>query len=207
MKTKFTIQCTLVSIVAILLIGCSSEAAGTVSESNDLSTAVRLALGVLKLEGTDQAVTKEEATELLPLWQVYQSLSNSDTTSHVELDALMKQIQGAMTAEQIKAIEALELTDESVNEVMQTLGGSASASAPSSTPNTSALNQTTPMGRPAGMPGGAGDSIMNEIGNGMVTQSTPLASQPAASTQTSQVDGMLLNMLIQMLEARSQMIG
>ena len=63
MKTKFTIQCTLVSIVAILLIGCSSEAAGTVSESNDLSTAVRLALGVLKLEGTDQAVTKEEATE------------------------------------------------------------------------------------------------------------------------------------------------
>jgi hypothetical protein len=63
------------------------------------------------------------------------------------------------------------------------------------------------MGGPGGMPGDAGDSVMNEIGNGITTQSTPAASQPASSTQISQVDGMLLNVLIQVLETRSQTTG
>jgi hypothetical protein len=159
------------------------------------------------LEGTDLAVTKDEATQLLTLWQGYQSLSNSDTTSQVELDALVEQIQGAMTAQQINAIEALSLTDQSISEVMQSVGGSAILSAPPSTPNASAISQADPMGGPGGMPGDAGDSVMNEIGNGITTQSTPAASQPASSTQISQVDGMLLNVLIQVLETRSQTTG
>ena len=207
MKTKLTILCTLVSIVAILLIGCSSEAAAIVSESNGLSTATRLALGTLKLEGTNLVVTKAEASELLTLWQAYQSLSNSDTTSQVELDALVEQIRGVMTSDQLQAIEAMKLTDQTVSEEVQSLGDSAILSVLASTPSASALSQAAPMGGPGGMPGGAGDSVMNEIGNGMTTQSTPMASQPAAGTQTSQVDGRLLNLLIQMLEARSQMTG
>jgi hypothetical protein len=204
MKTKLTILCALVSIVAILLIGCSSEASATLSESNGLLTATRLALGTLKLEGTNLVVTKEEASELLTLWQAYQSLSNSDTTSQVELDALVEQIQGVMTSDQLQAIEAMKLTDQIVSEEVQSLGDSAILSVLASTPNASALSQAAPMGGPGGMPGGAGDSVMNEIGNGMTTQSTSLATQPAASTQANQVDGMLLNSLIQMLEARSR---
>jgi hypothetical protein len=207
MKTKLTTLLILISITGILLAGCSSASITTVSTNNGLSIETKLALGTLKLEGTNQAVTKEEATELLTLWQGYQSLSNSDTSSQVELDALVEQIQGVMTAEQIKAIQALELTDQSVSEVMQSLVGSASASIVASTPNSSALSRAAPSGGPGAMPGGASDSVMNEIGDGMVTQSTPAASQSAASTQISQVDGMLLNALIQMLEERSQMSG
>ena len=56
------------------------------------------------------------------------------------------------------------------------------------------------------MPGG-GDSVMSEIGNGMVTQSTPAASQPESSTQSSQVDGMLLRGLIRILETKSLEAG
>ena len=207
MKTKLIILCTLVSIVAILLIGCSSEAAATVAESNGLSTATRLALGTLKLEGTNLVVTKEEASELLTLWQAYQSLSNSDTTSQVELDALGEQIQGVMTSDQLQSIEAMELTDQTVSEEVQSLGDSAILSVLASTPIASALSQAAPMGGAGVMLAGGGDSVMTEIGNGMTIQSTPLASHPAASAQTSQLNGMLLNLLIQMLEARSQMTG
>jgi hypothetical protein len=203
MKTKLTILCTLLFIVAILLGGCSGEAAATVSASNGLSTATRLALGTLKLEGTDQAVTVSQATELLTLWQGYQSLSSNDTASAVELDALEEQIQSTMTAEQIKAIDALDLTDQSVSDLMQSLGDSASASAPASTPNASALSQSAPMGDgPGGMPGG-GDSVMSEIGNGMTTQSTAAVTQSVSNIQTTQVDGRLLNALIQILATRS----
>ena len=144
MKTNFTTLITLITLLAILLVGCSSASTTTVSASSGLSNATKLAIATLKLEDTSQAVTTSQAAELLTLWEGYQSLSNSDTTSQVELDALVKQIQAAMTSEQIKAIDAMDLTDQSVSEVMSTLGGSESAIAPASTPSTSGLSQAGP---------------------------------------------------------------
>jgi hypothetical protein len=207
MKMKRIIVCSLVLIITTLMVGCSGEAVANVSTSNGLSKATKLTLGTLKLEGSANAVSIPQATELLTLWEAYQSLSNSDTTSQVELDALVEQIHAVMTAEQIKAIEAMALTDQSVSEVMQSMGDSTSVNAPVRTPNTSELSQGAPMGGPPGMPGGGGDSVMSEINSGMVTQSTPAASQPTLSTQTNQVDGMLLNVLIRLLETRSQEAG
>jgi hypothetical protein len=207
MKMKRIIVCSLVLIITTLMVGCSGEAVANVSTSNGLSKATKLALGTLKLEGSANAVSIPQATELLTLWEAYQSLSNSDTASPVELDALVEQIHGVMTVEQIKAIEAMAFTDQSVSEVMQSMGDSTSVNAPVSTPNTSELSQGAPMGGPPGMPGGGGDSVMSEINSGMVTQSTPAASQPTLSTQTNQVDGMLLNVLIRLLETRSQEAG
>jgi hypothetical protein len=207
MKMKLIFVCSLVLIITTLMVGCSGEAVANVSTSNGLSIATTLILGTLKLEGSANAVTIPQATELLTLWEAYQSLSNSDTASLVELDALVEQIHGVMTAEQIKAIEAMALTDQSVSEVMQSLGDSTSVNAPVSTPNTSELSQGAPMGGSPGIPGGGGDSVMSEINSGMVTQSTPAASQPAVSSQTSQVDWMLLNVLIRLLETRSQEAG
>jgi hypothetical protein len=206
MKRKLLVLGLLVFIVAIMIVGCKNEAATTVSESSGLSSATRLALGTIMLEDTDQAVIASQASDLVTLWQAYQSLSNSDTTSQVELDALVQQIQGVMTGEQIKSIEALNLTGQTVDDVMQSLGGSTGDNAPGNTPDASAQDQAAPMGGPGGMPGG-GDSVMSEIGNAMVTQSTPAASQPAADTQTDQVNVMLLNALIQLLVTRSQTTG
>jgi hypothetical protein len=206
MKMKLIIVCSLVFIISILMVGCSGDAAAIVSTNTGLSTATRLVLGTIKLEGTDQAVTAPQATELLTLWEAYQSLSNSDTTSQVELDALVEQIDGVMTTEQIKAIEAMSLTSQSVSEAMQSMGDSFSVNSPVSTPNASALNQAVPMGGPGGMPGG-GDSVINEISSGMGTQATPAVSQTTVSSQSSQVDGVLLNVLIRLLETRSQEAG
>ena len=206
MKRKLLVSGLLVFIAAIMIVGCKSEAAATVSESSGLSSATRLALGTIMLEDTDQAVIASQASELVTLWQAYQSLSNSDTTSQVELDALVEQIQGVMTGEQIKAIEALNLTDKTVNEVVQSLVGSTGDNAPGNTPDVLVQDQAAPMGGPGGMPGG-GDSVMSEIGNATTTQSTPSPSQPAADAQTNPVNKMLLNALIQLLVTKSQTTG
>jgi hypothetical protein len=201
MKTKLIMLCTFVLIAGILLTGCSDKVASAVSSSIDISTATWLALGTIKLEGTDQAVTVSQAHELLTLWQACQSISISDTTSQVELDALVEQIQGVMTSDQIKAIEAMNLTDQSLVEVLQTIGASSGVDTVTNTPDASALSQAALMAGPGFMPGG-GDSIMSEISNGTVTQSTP-----EADMKTNQVNKMLLNGLIQLLVTRSQMNG
>ena len=207
MNKKFLILVILISISAMLLAGCSSATIATVSANNGLTTATKLALGTLKLEDTSQAVTAAQATELVTLWEGYESLSNSDTTSQVELDALVKQIQSTMTTVQIAAIEAMDLTDQSVSEGVQSLGGSANASAPVSTPSSAMLSQAAPAGGPGDMPGGGGDSVMNAIGSGMAAQSTPATTQSTTNASATQVNPMLLQVLIQVLKTRSQTTG
>lgn len=90
------------------------------SQELDLST--KLALGTLKLENTDLAVTSDQAAELLPLWQVLNNTSGSDSTSQVEIDALIEQIHDTMTPEQITAIEGMNLTRADIFTTMQELG-------------------------------------------------------------------------------------
>ena len=206
MKKKTIILCTLIVITATLLAGCSRSHTESVTASSGLSPAVELAAGTLKLEGTAQAVTASQAGALLTLWQAYQSLSSSDTTSQVELDALVRQIQETMTPDQVRDIDAMRLTDQVVNQLVQSKGTGSSVPAAASTPNASGQSQAGPMGGPGGMPGG-GDSVMSEINGGMVAQGTPAASQPATTTQTSGVDPLLLITLIQLLESRSLAAG
>jgi hypothetical protein len=208
MKTKFTVLFTVITMIAILLAACSGADAATASGSSGLSTATKLVVGTLNLEGTGNAVTTAQATQLLTLWEGYQSLNKSDTSSQLELDALVKQIQGIMTANQLQAIEAMNLTEQSVSEETQSISGSAIANAPVSTPGSTTLNQAAPGGGPGGMPGGGGgDSVMSAINGGTTLQGTPASTQAAGNTGATQVNSMVLNALIQMLLTRSQTTG
>jgi len=209
MNRKICTICSSLILIAVLLLDTCGTAASTstVSTSNNLSTAAELALGTLKLEGTNTAVTSTQATQLLTLWEGYQSLSESDTSSKVELEALVKQIQGTMTTDQVKAIEAMNLTDQSMSEIMGTLGGSNNASAPASTPGSSGLSQDVPSGGQGEMPSDGGGIPMGDITGGMTTQSTTTATKSTSSAGTSQVTPILVRALIQMLETRSQTTG
>lgn len=84
-----------------------------------LSVVGQLAIGTVQLEETDVAVDETLAAELLPLWQAYQSLGQSDTTAEAELQAVVSQIERTMTAEQIAAIAALKLTNEGLTKMME----------------------------------------------------------------------------------------
>jgi outer membrane murein-binding lipoprotein Lpp len=209
-RYRSTIIIILSVTISLLLAGCSNTVTTTTTASNALPAVTEVAAGIIKLEDTTNAVTVSQATELLTLWEGYQSLSNSDTVSTVELEALVKQIQGSLSAEQLQAIKTMGLTEQTVSEYVQTLTVNAQPNMPVVTPGTSSLSQAAPGGGPGGPGGtpGGGDSVMSTIdGGGAVMQGTAEATQPAASTLVSQVDGRLLQALIQMLQSRSQGSG
>src|SRR3990172_2982293 len=70
----------------------------------------QLAFGTLKLSDTANAITPEQAKQLLPLWQALLSLTGSDTTAEAELTALQDQVVQTMTSEQLQAIAAMQIT-------------------------------------------------------------------------------------------------
>ena len=121
-KTLFT----LIMISALALTACSGAASETVNINTDYENALpvelQLSAGSFKLEGTDLAINAAQAADLIPLWQVLNSLSASGTAAPEEIDALVIQIQETMTAEQINAIIAMQLTLEDMGVVMQEYG-------------------------------------------------------------------------------------
>ncbi len=129
MTRKTTLFISLI-LLALGMTACggASNAAGNgsapmgASSATELSASMKLVLGSFKLEDTDQAITAEQAADLLPLWQVYGSLTDSDTAAQAEIDALIEQIQETMTPEQMNAIEAMQLTRADMRTIMQERG-------------------------------------------------------------------------------------
>ena len=82
-------------ILTLILTGCNGNAANAAAPASnvqnesaaELSVPMQVAIGMMKLDGTDHAVTAEQASELLPLWQTLQVLYGSDTAATEEIDA------------------------------------------------------------------------------------------------------------------------
>jgi hypothetical protein len=118
----------LLLLLTLTLTACSgsvSSAAGPAGNApgsgaaGELSMPLQVALGTIKLDGTKEAVTAEQAKELLPLWETLQVLTTSDTAATEEKDALVGQIQEAMTKEQTQAITSLGLTRQDMFSILQ----------------------------------------------------------------------------------------
>ena len=119
-------------ILTLLLTACGSNTEPTAGTGNgttqfdpnsrELPLSTKLAIGTLKLEGTDQTVASDQAADLLPLWQVLNNLSSSDTAAPEEVTAATEQIQETMTPEQLKAIDDMGLTGQDIFATMQELG-------------------------------------------------------------------------------------
>jgi hypothetical protein len=123
------------ALVAGVLVGCGGgeatpepvdEGVGETYTSAVLDTSYegalnvsnQLALGTIQLEGTDNAVTIGQATALLPLWQALQG----GVTAQAEVEAVLRQIEGTMTPEQLAAVAAMQLTQEDLRAWMQEQG-------------------------------------------------------------------------------------
>jgi len=85
-------------LFTLIMTACGSAQVNPTQASDDVPVATMLVIGTLQLEGTQQAVTDEQAGELLPMWQVYQSLTNSSTAAQAEIDGLVEQIRETMTS-------------------------------------------------------------------------------------------------------------
>jgi hypothetical protein len=206
------------TILAILsvLVACSKASAtiATTDTTTSLSPQAELLVGTFKLEETSQAVTADQARELLPLWRTLQSLSNSSTAATEEINAVIDQIKSTMTSEQMAKITAMKLTRQDMMSIMSQAGVSPNGASTTVTPM--ALNGLPSEGgtqRGAGGPGGGGMPAGGPPsgGGGMPAGGDPgMMGGPSDASGTpqapranaNQVPGPLLNTLIELLQKK-----
>ncbi len=126
---KKILSITIFVLVVATLAACSTaQPSSTQNQAEEIAVQEgqplqnRLAIGILALEGTDQAVTPEQAQALLPLWKAVKSLSASDTASSEEIAALYDQIEELLEAEQVQAIQGLSLSPEDTRALLEKYG-------------------------------------------------------------------------------------
>ncbi len=229
---------TLALVLAFVLVGCKGQATPTAgalrgaggpggTTSGALPEMTMLVVGTFRLEGTDQAVTTEQAKQLALLWRGYRTLISSDSVAPQELAGVEKQLREAMTADQLKAIDAMNLTAQDVMAVMSEQGVQAGAAGSTELSEEEQariqmLRQAGNAGRSGGqggfgqgggMPGGGmpggmppsggfpgGGAPGGEMGAGPAAQGEGAGGAPGGPGMM--VSSALLDKLIAMLEAK-----
>jgi hypothetical protein len=198
--------------LALALAACGSKQNSDVvpTASTELSQEGILLVGTLKLESTDLAVTSDQAEKLIPLWDTLSSLESGGTAAGQEVKAVINQIEGVMSAEQMSSITAMNLTRQDLAAAMLNTGATTKISTAGSSTSSNAVQFPTDGGAPTGgnppadmggaMPSGAGaqDSGQVQMLQGDAAQSDAVNS--AASD--IQVSPALINALVEVLKAK-----
>ena len=211
------ITLTIVTILILTLTACggASNAADPASvpqsgsSTSALPATTQLIIGTLKLEDTNQAVTADQAAELLSLWQTLQVLSDSDTAADQEVEALITQIQETMTAEQMQAITAMNLTRDDMASIMQeqglAMGGGQSNGSQSSDSSSNSSRNFGAGGAPpdGGFPGGGPGGFGGGQGAGLSPDQIATAQAARQESSGNFIPPMLINALIKYLEEKA----
>jgi hypothetical protein len=215
---KRVISLVLGLMLVIALAGCTTQASSlgktvtstvAVSEGS-LPTVSQLAVGTFRLESTEQAVTAEQAKELLPLWKAYRSLSGNASSSQAEIQALVKQVQSAMSEEQLSVITALGLDAEDLSVLMQEQGidtasvqENNSSSSASKTQSTSGGGGAPMGGVEGGAPPDAGGMPGGEMPAGGTSSGAQASGAAPSGAGNAVVSTALLDALVNMLAAKA----
>ena len=198
MKNKMIV---IIILIALLLTACGTTAnvdqSTTASKTKSFAGQAELIVGILKLEGTDQAVTTKQASELLPLWEVMKVLANSDTSAQEEIDAAVRQIKETLTPSQIQAIANMKLTEQDVSVFEQGLNTAVQSSSKSN----SSSNSSGGFGGPGGG-GPGGDELAGIVAGVSQSSTSTILTTQVSSAASSQVPAALLNALIKVLQKR-----
>ncbi len=187
------------ALPVVLLAACASSestqtAAEAVSDSytsavldtsyeGALSASDQLMLGTLLLEKTELAVTPEQASTLLPLWQ---ALQGGGVTIQAEVNATLKQIEGTMTQGQLQAIAAMQLTQDDLRAWMEEQGmgaGGPGGGGNMSDEERQAARATAQAG--GGFPGGGSGGSGGEMPPEMATQQAKFANMTDEERQAA----------------------
>jgi hypothetical protein len=197
-------------IAGLLLAACSSPLTGTPAGStrDEIPIETQLAVGTLKLAGTDQDVTAKQAEQLLILWQTYKQLGESDTAAQAEVDGLVAQIQETMTTEQMQAITDMQVTQQDIVTATQgvTVASSSSNGSSVSIQSGSTSGGGMPVGGPPADAGGApaDGGMPMDMGSGAPASTGQAQSAQARSGPQSltKVPSALVEAVIQSLEQK-----
>ena len=169
--------------------------------SNGISPAQQLILGTMNLQG-NLVVTRGEAAQLVPLWEMYQTLITSSTASPLELQATLVGIEQAMTPDQVQAIVNMKLTSQDMATIMQQKGVTSSARGGSGTPRATG-------GGGGGFGGGGGGGgipgVTSGGGGGGISSGGGTSNPQAISTlrakaSTGAANAGLVSLIIKFLE-------
>ncbi len=157
---KKIIGFTSMSILALVLTACGAAASASQSNGAGASSAyasssgssvaapvngtptagpsaLELAAGIIKLDGTSDAVTAEQAAQLLPLWQSLQQLeagaapqgggqgapvARPDAATMQKVAAQVQLIENAMTPGQMQSIAAMNMSRQDIFAALQQAG-------------------------------------------------------------------------------------
>jgi hypothetical protein len=194
--------------------------------AGELSVGTQLLVGIYKLEGSDLAITKDQAMALFPLWSNLKTLLAQQTPSQPggqgqgmpqaqstpdagnneaqnQIQEILKDIQQVLSAEQINQIGSLNLIRNDLSALMQA----------------NQISTATPFSPQGGMGGGMGGGQPPDGGSGGAptggdasggaSGGTPpdMSSTPQAGQQMEQgeqIQTELLDLLIRLLQQRSQ---
>jgi hypothetical protein len=201
--------------LVVILSACSGTAsANSTSKSSQITLASltiqnKLGFGILKLEGTNQAVTASQASTLLPLWMAVKSLNSNNTTSPAEMTALYQQIEDSLTTAQVQAIQNLSLTQTELNSMIQQQRTVTGTSPRSSSSNSSSNFQPQAGGagpNSGGIPFTGGSSNF-AASNGQTSSSgtaVPKTSTvKSAANSASQLNVMFASSVVTLLQKRN----
>jgi hypothetical protein len=211
----------LILVLATTLVGCKgSQAAPTAVSTNLLSTytsqtltmsypgaldaASQLMLGILRLEGTENGITSEQAVALLP---VVQALQGRVLQSDAERNAALAYVEAHLTPAQLAAIAAMHLTQDDLSAWTQDNGRGAGYGPGQGGPGL----QGTPGAPPSSggaFPGARATPLAMGTRPAQFGRGTPQARGTSRGTSGgigtgSGQDAVLLNALIRLLAQKS----
>jgi hypothetical protein len=203
MKNKIL---TIIFLMALTLAACSTTStvnqSATTSKTKSFSSQAELIVGILKLEGTNQAVTAKQASELLPLWEVTKVLASSGTAAQVEIDAAARQIKETLTPSQLQAINAMKLTQQDVSAFEQSLNTGITIQ--SSSQSTTSSKSSGDSGGPPDGGGPGGDSLGGVLtGMSQLGSSTTSTSAQVSGGVSNQIPSALLDAIIKLMKNRA----
>lgn len=202
--------------MVVLLAACGQSAVNstaTAAASATLPQQTQLIVGTFKLENTANAVTADQAKDLILYYKLLSSLEGSSTSSSEEINAVVEKINSTMTAEQLKAIADMKLTREDMMKVvseqglMNTSASSSSSSSSSSRSSSSSGGVAMGGGMPGEMPGRApgGGEIPGSTGGNFsssFSSATVQARRSASGLTGGNFNEALINALIKVLQAK-----
>ncbi len=197
---------TILTLFSLTLTSCASitRTIGSATSGSpaavELPAQTKLILGTINLEETENAVTSEQAKELLPMFYVLKDLNDSDTAAQEEIDGLVNQIQETLTKDQINAIENMSLSMRDVFSAAQGNSGKTSSSDAASAAGAGGGGQGGPpdMG---GMPGG-GPGGMSGGGFPSTGTNTDSSNTGARTSMLTETPSALFDAVIELLQKK-----
>jgi hypothetical protein len=188
----------LVAVVVGAAWANSARAATTSSSDNDAITpALKLAAGTLNLEGSGQAVDAASAATLLPLWQLLAELEASGSAAPEEIIAVVDEIKLNMTSAQLKAIDAMSISQADLGAAS---GNTSSSTAAKATGTQSASAASDPMFG-GDMAGGAPMDGGGPMPSGNSSSTSTVKTSTSASTSAVPA---VIRQVIQLLQSKVQ---